>query len=75
MINPKTRKAIDGEEKRRKEMERELEKMCYQKWLHDALLANGISKPTAYTTTERMVQRFYVGYWTLKAKVCKPFAE
>lgn len=74
MINLETRKAIDEEEKRRKEMERELERTRYQKWLHDALLANGVSKPTAYTATERIVQRFYVGYWTLKAKVCKPFA-
>lgn len=75
VVNPQARKAREKEEKQRKAAERELEKARYQKWLHETLIADGIRRPTAYTTKERLVQRFYVGYWTLVAKVCKPFAR
>lgn len=75
LIDPQARKAREEDERRLLTEKRELEKARYQKWLHNTLLANGISKPTAYTTKERLAQRFYVGYWALKAKVCKPFAR
>jgi len=53
-----------------------------QKWLSDNF---GVSKrvdkvvlsevPTPPNFPGKIVQRFYVGFWAAKARVCKPFAE
>lgn len=66
-----------------KKQEKELlEEARYRQWFknnfHVAQKPDKVdlkNLPKPYTAGGRAVQRFYVGFWTLKAKVCKPFSR
>ena len=59
-----------------------LNKMNHSQWLSENFslkkkpVAVNLKKlPVRPTFSGRVVQKFYVGYWSLKAKVCRPYAK